>query len=238
MAKRFFDTELWEKEWYQTLEPKMKCMFNYMLSRCNVAGIWSVNIGLAAYIIGETLTADAVQSQLEEHIHVLSPKKWWLIDFVPFQYGHLSENSPPHKAVIAILTKHCLWDNNSKTVCYPNARVIEKPCRGTASTPQDKDKVKVKEEDSPAEKEVLAYLNEKTGKHFAKITPELSARVKEYSVADCKKVIDNMTQAWLGSEMAQYLRPVTLFSQSKFEGYLNAGISASKPPQQAYPGRS
>ena len=41
------------------------------------------------------------------------------------------------------------------------------------------------------------------------------------SVDDLKKVIDSKSQEWLSSkEMAQYLRPSTLFQAGKFQGYL------------------
>lgn len=74
--------------------------------------------------------------------------------------------------------------------------------------------------------EVVDYLNEKTGKHF-KVTSSantkfISARAKEgYTADDFKKVIDTKTAEWKGTDMEQYLRPETLFSASKFEGYLN-----------------
>ena len=38
---------------------------------------------------------------------------------------------------------------------------------------------------------------------------------------DFKRVIDTKTAEWKGTDMEQYLRPETLFSASKFEGYLN-----------------
>ena len=74
--------------------------------------------------------------------------------------------------------------------------------------------------------EVVDYLNEKTGKHF-KVTSSantkfISARAKEgYTADDFKKVIDTKTAEWKDTDMEQYLRPETLFSASKFEGYLN-----------------
>ena len=74
--------------------------------------------------------------------------------------------------------------------------------------------------------EVVDYLNEKTGKHFKASSSAnvkfISARAKEgYTAEDFKKVIDTKTAEWKGTDMEQYLRPETLFSASKFEGYLN-----------------
>lgn len=74
--------------------------------------------------------------------------------------------------------------------------------------------------------EIIKYLNEKANKeyrHSSKANARLiDARLNEgYSVDDFKKVIDTKTAEWKGTDMEQYLRPETLFSASKFEGYLN-----------------
>ena len=75
--------------------------------------------------------------------------------------------------------------------------------------------------------EVIDYLNTKTGSSYratteANIKP-IRARLNDgFSVEDCKKVIDTKSGQWLNNpDMAKYLRPATLFSPSKFEGYLN-----------------
>lgn len=78
-------------------------------------------------------------------------------------------------------------------------------------------------------REVVEYLNQRTGKQFspsAKATQRnIKARAAEgHELADFKQVIDNKAEQWLGSpEMAKYLRPETLFSAKHFESYLNEG---------------
>lgn len=75
-------------------------------------------------------------------------------------------------------------------------------------------------------KNVIDYLNEKTGKSYKpssrKTQDLIKARFKEgFTEEDFKTVIDKKTSAWLNdSKMNQYLRPETLFG-TKFEGYLN-----------------
>ena len=74
--------------------------------------------------------------------------------------------------------------------------------------------------------EIVAYLNAKTGKHFKRDSAAnvrfINSRLKEgYTVEDFKKVIDNKTAEWKGTEQDQYLRPETLFTASHFESYLN-----------------
>ena len=75
-------------------------------------------------------------------------------------------------------------------------------------------------------KEIIEYLNTKTDsnyKYTTKATKSLiNARLKEgFTIDDFKKVIDNKAASWKGTEYEKYLRPQTLFSPSKFEGYIN-----------------
>jgi uncharacterized phage protein (TIGR02220 family) len=72
---------------------------------------------------------------------------------------------------------------------------------------------------------VIDYLNEKTTKKFTTKNKQtivfINARVKDgYAENDFKKVIDIKTLKWLNTDMADYLRPQTLFSP-KMESYLN-----------------
>lgn len=74
-------------------------------------------------------------------------------------------------------------------------------------------------------KEILSYLNEKTGTSYRASSKKTQALVKArfaegYNLDDFKKVIDNKAISWKGTEWEKYLRPETLFSP-KFEGYLN-----------------
>lgn len=81
-------------------------------------------------------------------------------------------------------------------------------------------------------REVVKYLNDKTGKHFklnavgnrSAIIPRLK---DGYTVDDLKKVIDNKVTDWQGVTFSNgqpgdnYLTPTTLFRPSKIDGYLN-----------------
>lgn len=75
---------------------------------------------------------------------------------------------------------------------------------------------------------IIVYLNEKAKTNYKPTTPKtqslIRARVNEgFTKEDFKKVIDNKTAEWLGSDMEKYLRPETLFG-TKFESYLNSKI--------------
>lgn len=82
---------------------------------------------------------------------------------------------------------------------------------------------------------LLDYLNKKAGTSYtinninnAKL---ILSRLKEgYTPDDIKYVIDNKVKDWKGTDMEIYIRPLTLFSRSKFENYIN---SVNKYPQSA-----
>ena len=80
-------------------------------------------------------------------------------------------------------------------------------------------------------KDILNYLNDVTGRKYknSKQTNKyIQARLNDgYTLEDFKTVIDKKAKQWLNTEMNQYLRPCTLFS-NKFDGYLNEEIFEEK----------
>ena len=81
-------------------------------------------------------------------------------------------------------------------------------------------------------KEVLAFLEAKTGRRFRAVTAKgdpttsakfIQARLRDgATVQDCRSVIARKWQAWRGDpKMAPYLRPETLFNATKWESYLS-----------------
>lgn len=90
---------------------------------------------------------------------------------------------------------------------------------------KEKEKEK-KEKESPPYETIIDYLNQKAGTAYrstgAETRKHIHARWSEnYTLEDFKTVIDKKVAEWGGTDMAQYLRPVTLFG-TKFESYLNA----------------
>lgn len=81
---------------------------------------------------------------------------------------------------------------------------------------------------------VIDHLNAKTGARYragTKSTCDLiSGRLRDgHTEADVIAVIDVKCAEWLGTDMATYLRPETLFCPKHFESYLNqARIKAAK----------
>ena len=74
-------------------------------------------------------------------------------------------------------------------------------------------------------REILAYLNARTGCDYRDVESNLSlirARIDEgYSVQEVKAVIDDREAKWRGNDkMWPYMRPETLFGARKFSGYV------------------
>lgn len=124
-------------------------------------------------------------------------------------------------------------DVKSKTI--PDAK-------GEPRSEQPKKSKKAKETKADTEAtEVLEYLNAKTGSKYrasteANVKP-IRARLNDnYTVEDCKRVIDSKVGQWLNNpEMNKFLRPETLFRPSKFESYINEcrgkpSIRGDSPP--------
>jgi predicted phage replisome organizer/uncharacterized phage protein (TIGR02220 family) len=94
------------------------------------------------------------------------------------------------------------------------------------------DKVRLdKKKHSPEAEEILSYLNLKSGSNYRLIDTNLklidSILKKGYTKDDCMTVINKKVQEWSGTDMQQYLRPLTLFS-SKFDAYLNQPMTRKR----------
>lgn len=93
---------------------------------------------------------------------------------------------------------------------------------------RDKDKDRNKDRDKNRDKDtenIISFLNSTTGSNYRSTTDKtrklIAARIAEgFTVDDFKAVITKKAKEWQNTDMAQYLRPETLFG-TKFEGYLN-----------------
>ena len=111
MAKRFTDTEKWMRPWFRTLPVKYKLLWLYILDHCDIAGVWYVDLELAEMFLNEKFTAQDALKHLGKQILVMdNSSRWFVKDFIAFQYVRLRQNNPPHLAVLKILEKHSLAD--------------------------------------------------------------------------------------------------------------------------------
>lgn len=100
------------------------------------------------------------------------------------------------------------------TICKPKA-LSDKSDELCLSTKKNKFK-----DDAIA---ILAFLNERTGKHYRPLKANLefiAGRLAEgATISDCRAVIIRQARKWHGTENEIYLRPATLFNATKFAQY-------------------
>lgn len=135
-----------------------------------------------------------------------------------------------------------IYSRAGSTACVESEPETIDDTKGEPRPEQAKKPQKAKESKADTDAtEVIDYLNVKTSSSYratteANIKP-IRARLNDgFTVEDCKKVIDTKSGQWLNNpDMVKYLRPATLFSPSKFEGYLNEcrgkpSIRGDSPP--------
>ena len=108
MAKRYRDTEIWGKEWYVSLTCAERNAIDYVLCRCDAVGVWPPAFSVAERLIGESVDWEELPGKTNGNIEVLDNGKWFVTDFVEFQYGKLRESCAPHRCYLALLEKHGL----------------------------------------------------------------------------------------------------------------------------------
>lgn len=106
MAKRFTDTNKWDKLWFRRLSPVHKAFWEYLRDRCSNAGVWEVDFETAEYYIRGELDIKETREAFDgQFLEINGGKLWFIPDFIEFQYGELSESCNPHKPVISQLKK-------------------------------------------------------------------------------------------------------------------------------------
>ena len=150
-------------------------------------------------------------------------------NFAKQSVANLADKDKEHDKDIDKDLKENIYSRAGSTVCVESdAESVQDETKEEPRPEQPKKPKKAKETKVDKEAtEVIDYLNTKTGSSYratteANIKP-IRARLNDgFSVEDCKKVIDTKSGQWLNNpDMVKYLRPATLFSPSKFEGYLN-----------------
>lgn len=109
--KRFHDTELWFRAWFMEMTPDEKLAFLFIKDRCDCVGVWPVNMPLLKMMTGYEGTIAGLLTKSNGNLKLLdgtwevdsSKAKLWIPDFCNFQYGNLSDKSPPHRRYINAL---------------------------------------------------------------------------------------------------------------------------------------
>lgn len=256
MRYRTVPASLWLDPKFRRLAPAQKLLLLHLITgpHANVAGIYCCPLIYCAHETGLSLDEvrqamaaleDAECAQWDEPTETI-----WVVGMLDYQgrgekiYKAVAdqiESLPPSPAVTAFRARHVHLPIPYR---YPF----------DGSSPKEKEQEEEKEEtrvadDAPTSAaleveeevpyaEIIAYLNEKTGKRFRSAADgarkHIHARWQDgYRPADFRKVIDVKVADWRGTDFAKYLRPATLFGP-KFEDYLNSQTSPAEPAGEAY----
>lgn len=106
--KRFTDTDKWKDPWFQDLPCKFKLLWSYLADNCDCAGVWKVNLRLAAFQIGNEYLSPECLDAFKDRIEDLGGERWWIKEFCRFQYGPLQLDCKQHLNIYNCLNSHGL----------------------------------------------------------------------------------------------------------------------------------
>lgn len=150
--KRFTETQKWEDPWFRRLAPEMKLLWQWILDRCDNAGVINPDLDLASFQIGYQYPMDTL-SVFGDRVVELESGKFFIPKFIEFQYGKLSKDCKAHKPIFLSLQKHDL-------IGYPKG--INTLQEKEKETDQEKEKEKEEEPRTNRKRfathaEVMAY---------------------------------------------------------------------------------
>jgi len=184
MSKRFIDTGLWPKRWFRELPPAEKLAWLYVLTNCDAVGVWDADLKLAEFSIGATVNWEELRAAANGNIEELPNGKWWVVDFIQYQYGSVKKvsSSRVQQHLSSLLLKHGLEERYFATVA-PTVKDKDK------DKDIDKDKDKIKSEVAPGvllttsehDKLVTKYGADNTKAAYAKLSAYKLQSGKHYA---------------------------------------------------------
>ena len=119
----------------RSLEAPYKALWIYLLCECDHAGIWVVELDVAQMRMGLKLDPERVIEKMGGAVLPIGDgSKWYLPDFVEFQYGTLNTANRVHASVLERLSK-CGIDPNDR----PENKGLASPLQGAKDKDKDKD---------------------------------------------------------------------------------------------------
>ena len=146
MAKRFISTEIWDEDWFLDMTNEYKLFWFYILSSCDHAGIFKVNMRSFCSLNEVNLTPTQALLYFnngKDRIIVISDSIWLISDFFVFQYGTtFNPNNRVHQSIENIYKKYKIDINLIRGLIDLKDRVKDK------DKDIDKDIVKLKKENN------------------------------------------------------------------------------------------
>ena len=216
MAKRFTDTEKWKKKFFRGLQAPYKLVWLYLLDECNHAGVWDVEFDVLKIRTGITCNEEEILRIFGDKIIPFdNSEKWYIDDFISFQYGELNQENRAHKSVISLINK------------YKN-KGLRSPLQGA----MDKDKDKDKEKDKEMYISFLDLFNEITKRNFKgteKDKRQFNARLSDgFTLDEFRTAITNASMDEYLKKNPKYLTPEYITRADKLDKWLNAVVQKPK----------
>jgi hypothetical protein len=231
MAKRFTDTEKWKKPFIRGLQGAYKLLWLYICDDCDHAGIWQVDIEVAAIRIGEKIDSKEAIKSFDEKIIIFDKgNKWFIPSFLEFQYpSGLNPDNRAHNSVIILLEKYNLRISNNKPLISPSEGSMDMDM----VKDMDKDmvksekKIKFKENILLTKKEHSQLVTEFGEKHVTDFYEYLAAYKIEKSY---KTKSDYLTiKRWVVDAILKQNKTVSPKTGNKYQNELETARNAFKP---------
>ena len=235
MAKRFTDTEKWKKPFIRGLQGAYKLLWLYICDDCDHAGIWQVDIEVAAIRIGEKIDSKEAIKSFDEKIIIFDKgNKWFIPSFLEFQYpSGLNPDNRAHNSVIILLEKYNLRISNNKPLISPSEGSMDMDMVKDMDKDMDKDmvkgekKVKFKENILLTQKEHLQLVAEFGEKYVIDFYEYLSAYKIEKSY---KTKSDYLTiRRWVVDAILKQNKTASPKISNKYQNELETARNAFKP---------
>lgn len=103
MAKRFSSTEIWREDWFLEMPTEYKLFWFYILSACNHAGVFKINIKPFCTLNRVKIDPEKAFNYFntgKDRIRKINGSIWLIEDFFLFQYGeNLNLNNRVHDSI-------------------------------------------------------------------------------------------------------------------------------------------
>lgn len=117
--KRFTETNKWRDPWFRNLSSPAKMLWWYVCENCDAVGLIDLDVRLASTDCGLKITPSAVV-EIASRLEHVGGSKFFIPQFIPFQYGSVSVSCPAHKSIIRLIEIHAL-ENKGIAYHYPNS---------------------------------------------------------------------------------------------------------------------
>ena len=158
MPKRFISTDIWDEDWYIDMPIEYKVFWFYIISNCDHAGIFKVNLRSFCGLNDIDIAANEALlyfNKDKERILEINKNTWFILDFYSFQYGStFNENNKLHISIRTIYEKY--------NIDIEKVRGLKEFKKSTKSVDKD-DQYGVKDKDKDKDN-IVKLKNQKNGK--------------------------------------------------------------------------